>query len=221
MVYIASYSPYYLEHHGILGQKWGIRRYQNPDGTLTAEGRRHKGIKEDTTKSAKEKAIEDTKTNAIKAVKRGLLTSKTNALAYAACTAGCRMLNSASGARLLGPLSKGTDIAFSALRAGRISNNVAHMAGMLAGKSALGETLFAAKATAKAARIGAKVTYNLIKDPNTAKMIGDSLIAATYIADGAAMVGMILTGVSIGKTVYSAGKAIKEAHDEKKKEHAG
>lgn len=31
----------YLEHHGIKGQKWGIRRYQNLDGTLTAEGRKH------------------------------------------------------------------------------------------------------------------------------------------------------------------------------------
>lgn len=29
-----------LEHHGIKGQRWGIRRYQNKDGTLTAEGRR-------------------------------------------------------------------------------------------------------------------------------------------------------------------------------------
>ena len=28
-----------LMHHGIKGQKWGIRRYQNPDGTLTAAGR--------------------------------------------------------------------------------------------------------------------------------------------------------------------------------------
>lgn len=30
----------YISHHGILGQKWGIRRYQNEDGTLTPEGRR-------------------------------------------------------------------------------------------------------------------------------------------------------------------------------------
>ena len=29
-----------LEHHGILGQKWGIRRYQNEDGSLTEAGKR-------------------------------------------------------------------------------------------------------------------------------------------------------------------------------------
>lgn len=37
-----SVSPpnyYILEHHGIKGQKWGVRRFQNKDGTLTAEGR--------------------------------------------------------------------------------------------------------------------------------------------------------------------------------------
>jgi hypothetical protein len=30
----------YLAHHGILGQKWGVRRYQNADGTLTTEGKK-------------------------------------------------------------------------------------------------------------------------------------------------------------------------------------
>ena len=30
---------YYLYHSGILGQKWGVRRYQNKDGTLTPEGK--------------------------------------------------------------------------------------------------------------------------------------------------------------------------------------
>lgn len=34
----------WLMHHGIKGQKWGIRRYQNPDGTLTAEGRKRYGL---------------------------------------------------------------------------------------------------------------------------------------------------------------------------------
>lgn len=29
-----------LYHHGIKGMHWGVRRYQNPDGSLTAAGKR-------------------------------------------------------------------------------------------------------------------------------------------------------------------------------------
>lgn len=33
----------YLEHHGIRGMKWGVRRYQNEDGTLTNAGKSRYG----------------------------------------------------------------------------------------------------------------------------------------------------------------------------------
>lgn len=29
-----------LRHHGIIGQKWGVRRYQNKDGSLTSAGKK-------------------------------------------------------------------------------------------------------------------------------------------------------------------------------------
>lgn len=45
--YVTFDEPYAIEHHGIKGQKWGIRRFQNPDGSLTEEGmRRYNNYKE-------------------------------------------------------------------------------------------------------------------------------------------------------------------------------
>ena len=38
MDYVHTLDPDFLAHHGIKGQKWGRRRFQNKDGSLTAEG---------------------------------------------------------------------------------------------------------------------------------------------------------------------------------------
>lgn len=40
-------SDYYLCHHGIKGMKWGVRRYQNKDGSYTAAGKKRRQSYED------------------------------------------------------------------------------------------------------------------------------------------------------------------------------
>ena len=55
----------YLAHHGILGMKWGIRRYQTKDGTLTATGKIRYGRKMTAQrKAAARKAAQTKKRNA-------------------------------------------------------------------------------------------------------------------------------------------------------------
>lgn len=53
--YIRPIYPNELYHYGVKGQKWGVRRYQNSDGSLTAAGKKHykgaKTKKEETDKN--------------------------------------------------------------------------------------------------------------------------------------------------------------------------
>lgn len=49
-----SFYEDYLEHHGIKGQHWYVRRFQNEDGTYTPAGRDRYGIGDEKTISSKE-----------------------------------------------------------------------------------------------------------------------------------------------------------------------
>ena len=46
-----------LYHHGIKGQKWGVRRFQNEDGSLTPEGEKRYGYAKDYDSSVRERMI--------------------------------------------------------------------------------------------------------------------------------------------------------------------
>ena len=52
-----------LMHHGILGMKWGIRRYQNKDGSLTPAGKKRAKSEtsphEDYTKAHSKKSVKN------------------------------------------------------------------------------------------------------------------------------------------------------------------
>lgn len=47
----------YLEHHGVPGQKWGVRRYQNADGSLTEKGKKRLRKWDQYTEKTRDKKI--------------------------------------------------------------------------------------------------------------------------------------------------------------------
>ena len=60
-----------LYHHGILGQKWGVRRYQNKDGTLTAAGKKRKGYSKKYYENTKDTIKKYEETNNVKSSAQG------------------------------------------------------------------------------------------------------------------------------------------------------
>ena len=66
----------YLAHEGILGMKWGVRRYQNSDGTLTEAGRLRYSRQMTKKRKAAAKKAAQTKRKAAEAKRTADKTSK-------------------------------------------------------------------------------------------------------------------------------------------------
>lgn len=69
-------DPDFLAHYGVLGMKWGVRRYQNEDGSLTSAGREH--YRTDKTSSKVLRALTNSMTGQRMAVRmnKGYRTEK-------------------------------------------------------------------------------------------------------------------------------------------------
>lgn len=68
-----------LYHHGIKGQKWGVRRFQNKDGSLTSAGERRRNSLDSQSTDTQKKQLSDKQK---KAIKVGLAVAGTALAAY-------------------------------------------------------------------------------------------------------------------------------------------
>lgn len=166
----------YLEHHGIRGQKWGIRRFQNADGTLTAQGRSRYGDKADKVEKKLQGATkwENKAINAKTGIGRSLATTVAANKRYKADVAADR----ATGNYKMLHINRDMSRAYGATAEtnARVAQGLKDKAGKATGKEKekLINNAIKHLSTAENAELGAKAYKNIADAPVLSK-------AKTYI----------------------------------------
>lgn len=143
----------YLVHHGIKGQKWGIRRYQNEDGTLTTAGKARYND-DGTRKNPKDMSDEDLRKSSSR------LSAEQN---YKRLSDNDRPSKAIEKTLLAGVIASGATFA-ATYATSRIYANVTNDSMLTKGKSALLAAMTAVGSMAAA--VGGRVGQTNIKQKN-------------------------------------------------------
>lgn len=187
-----------LAHHGIKGQKWGVRRFQNADGSLTDAGRKHYGVKGERKSS--ENGLTDSQKETLKKVGKAAL------IAGSVAAAGYLYANNSEAIN-------------SALK--EISSKSMSSVETIGkkGKSYLKYSIEEAKKGAKEGlkELPKEATKNLVKGIGSGVANGIGKVASTTV-EGATIIGALaVMEKALGQNPMNSTKQAYNAYNKKKK----
>lgn len=181
-----------LEHHGIKGQKWGVRRFQNRDGTLTAAGKRRQ-IADGRLRGDSEKEKHGLSDKQKTLIKAGAAAAVTALAAYGAYKLG-------KSGKINGLIKRGQETVGKVIEAAKNKK---------VSKTDL-SSMSDADLKAKVSRMALEQQYKKLSTPNVSKgkQVTDKLLKTA---------GGIAGATSTGLTIYNNVKRIEKIMEDEKK----